>query len=114
MMYADKKRGKDGIYHSYRKRTKKDQKEYFTIVERRTWGWVHDFKTADECIRTNMCDLYEGCYNMIVIEKVPEHLVVNVPAKEWWYKWEGTWEEGGYVPSEKPEEYHNIVSFWGS
>ena len=115
-MYGNTKRSPDGIYRSYRKRTSKSQRKYFTIISSRTWGWFADFKTAEKSVLENWGDIYEGEYFMALIEEVPEGSVVNMPTHEYWYKWTGTWKKGKYVKvnNGKPEEYKNIVSFWGS
>lgn len=110
--YANPKRSDDGKYHSYFARTSEDQKEYFTIRNKRTWGWYSDLKTAKESVEMNNADIYEGQYNHAVIEEVAEGILFggDIP-KEWWYKWEGTWEEGGYKPAEKPGEYLGVMGF---
>jgi len=115
-MYGNKKRSADGIYHSFRKRTNKTQRKYFTIVTGRTWGWFSDFKTAEKSVLENWGDIFEGEYSMAVIEEVPEGSVINIPTNEYWYQWKGSWEKGKYVRAfdRKPKEYKNVVSFWGS
>ena len=111
--YQNHKMSRDGKFHSYYKRTSKSQKKIFTIIDSRTWGWFTKLKDAKRGIEKNFGDIFEGMYNMAVIEKVPEGMVVNVPVREWWYVWSGSWENGGYVPAVKPKQYQGVIKFWG-
>ena len=111
MKYINKNKSGDGLYHSYRKRLSKSQKEYFTIISSRTWGWFPNLKEAQQAVDGNYGDMYEGEFSTLVIEEVPDG-VMGIPKNEWWYEWEGTWEEGKYILSKKPEDYENVVSFW--
>ncbi len=110
--YLNAKRSADGIYHSYRKRTYPTQRKYFTIKSIRTWGWYSDLKTAKQCVEENWADIYEGDYDCAIIEEIAEGILhgCEIP-KEWWYKWRGSWEKGGYKPWKKPKEYNNIIGF---
>jgi hypothetical protein len=118
-MYTNKRRSVDGIYHSYRKRLSKSQTKHFTTKENRTWGWFTDFKTAEKSVLENWGDIFEGNLSYAVIERVPEGAVTNIPTEEYWYKWEGPWpmteneKIGGYKPAKKPNQYKNIICFWG-
>lgn len=118
--YYNKKRSPDGIYHSYRVRTSKNQKRVFTILERRTWGWFTNFKTAEQSVLENWGDICEGNLTYAVIEEVEEGTVVTPTLSEHWYKWRGPWpmtedgKIGGYQPiKNKPKQYSNVVKFWG-
>ena len=109
-MYGDKKRHKDGTYHSYRIRTSPTQDKRFTIRDQRTWGWYSTLKGAKEALKLYSGAILENsCYTSVVIEKFSEGLC-TMP-REWWYKWEGTEEEGKYVPGEKPKEFKHICCF---
>lgn len=112
--YGNKGRSKDGIYRSYLKRTSKSQEKFFTIIRSRTWGWYYDLAIAKKCVEENWGDMYENDYFEAVIEEVPEGSVTNIPTKEFWYKWKGSWEKGGYKSWKKPKKYEGIVGFWGS
>lgn len=112
MKYANKKRSPDGVYRSYLKRTSPNQEEYYTIRDRRTWGWFTDLKIAKKAVEENWGDIFEGLYWMAVIEETPEGIVTNLPTKEYWFKWKGTWENGSYKPIKKPKECKDIVGFW--
>lgn len=111
--YSNKKRSKDGIYHSYLKRTSPSQREYFTIINKRTFYWFSTLVDAQKCIKRNYYDMCEAVsFPEAVIEEVFEGGgVYDVPRKEWWYKWKGSYKKGGYKPWKKPKEYHNVVGF---
>jgi len=117
--YINKRRSRDGIFRSYLKRTSPSQEKYFTIKNRRTWGWFTSFKKAEQSVLENWGDIFEGEFGWAVIEKVEEGTVINVPTKETWYKWEGPWpmtdkgKIGGYKPAKKPKKYEGIIGFWG-
>jgi hypothetical protein len=110
--YINRKRSGDGKYHSYEKRISPSQKEYFTIVRERTWGWYSTLDKAKEAVEKNYGDMYENDYNYAVIERTPEGILWggDIP-KEWWYKWQGSWEKGKYVPWKKPSEYDTVIGF---
>ena len=109
--YGNQRRSKDGIYRSYQKRTSKNQRKYFSLIRKRTWGWLSSLKEAKKCIRENWGDLYEGEYSYAVIEEVAEGILI-MPGREWWYQWEGTWEKGKYKQGKKPKEYEGVCGFW--
>ena len=111
--WSSKRRNADGIYHSYRKQTHPNQHKHFTIIDKRTWGWFSELKDAKRAIKENWADMYEGDYEYAVIEKTAEGILHGgrLP-REWWFKWEGSWEKGGYKPGDfKPQEYHNVIGF---
>lgn len=110
--YINPNRSEDGKYLSFPVRISPEQKEYFTITGCRTWGWYSEFKDAEECVTNNFTDIYEGDYEYALIEKVAEGVLYGGDlAEEHWYKWEGSWESGGYVPCDKPEQYEGVVHF---
>ncbi len=107
----------DGIYRSLNTPTERHSVRYISIISNRTWGWFTDYETAEKSVLENWGDIYEGCYNYAVIEKVPEGTVTNAPEEEHWFKWKGkarNWRmKGGYEPCNKPKHQHNIMKFWG-
>lgn len=110
--YGNNTRSKDGIYHSYLKRTSPSQKKYLTIIRKRTWGWYPDLEQAQEALEKNYGDMFEGEYQYGVIEEVPFGVMWGGgDTKEVWYKWKGSWEEGQYLPCDKPDEYKNVICF---
>lgn len=110
--YGNNKRSKDGVFHSFLKRTSPSQRKYFTITNKRTWGWYSKLEDAQKCVEENWADIYEGSYGYAVIEEVHEGILhgANTP-REWWYKWQGSWEKGKYKPWNKPKEYDGIIFF---
>lgn len=111
--YINKKPSPDGLYHSYLKRTSKNQKKYLTIRNQRAWGYFFDLKIAKKCVEENWGNLFEFRYNYVVIERIKEGLL-TVPHKEWWYKWvysNRKTHKGKFIPAKKPSEYTNIVGF---
>ena len=103
--YANMKRSGDGKYHSFEKRTSPSQRKYFTITRGRTWGWYKSLKDAQECVKQNWGDIYEGEYSYAVIEKISEGVLhgMDIPV-EWWYKWHGSWQRGKFKEWKKPDE----------
>lgn len=81
----------------------------------RTWMWWSELETAQKAVKENWSDLYEGEYEYVVIEKYPEGHSCGIAAldgqTEWWYKWEGTWDDGHYESIEKPEMFENTIGF---
>jgi hypothetical protein len=108
--YADKDRNADGKFHSYEIRTSKTQRKYFTIIDKNTVGWFKKFEDAEKSVLENCLDMYEGEYEYTVIEESFEGLL-SFDDKGHWYKWNGTWEEGGYKKSKKPKTFSNVVGF---
>jgi len=110
--YLDPKRNADGYFHSYEKRTSPEQKEYFTIISSRTWSWHRKFKTAEECVLRDCTFMSENEYTYAVIEEIYEGCCWGMKGpQEWWFKWEGDWDTGGYKPDQKPEDYERVVCF---
>lgn len=111
--YGNTTRSKDGIYHSFLKRTSPTQRKYFTIVRERTWGWYPTLEEAKEAVERNYADLYEdGYYPQAVIEEIcPGVLQGCETPKEWWYEWKGTRQKGAYKSWQKPKDFNNIVGF---
>jgi len=112
--YMNDRRSADGYYHSYEKRTSSNQKQYFSILRERTWGWYSSLKNAQKCIEENWGDIFEGSYDYALIEEIPEGVLFGgaIP-KEWWFKWKGTCKKGKYILSKKPKEYDTVVCFAG-
>ena len=74
-------------------------------------AWYPTLFDAQSCIEQNWGDIYErGHYNHAVIEETLSGLYPYVK-EEYWYKWEGSEEEGGYLPCHKPEDFKCVVNF---
>jgi len=115
--YKSRHRHADGLYHSYRRRTHPSQKKYFSTLDQRTWGWFEKLEDAKKAIQENGEDMYENSYSYAVIERIAEGFMGGEETpREWWFKWKGTWKEGGgisakYKPDLKPSGYHNVYFF---
>lgn len=70
------------------------------------------FRRAKEIVETNEGDIYEYSYRLAVIEAtVADWLYGGFTNEQYWYVWEGTSEDGSYVPIERPKAYENISNF---
>lgn len=67
---------------------------------------------AKRIVESNSCDIAERGYTYAIIEEYELPHFYQTPLNEWWYKWEGSWDDGKYVACEKPEKWKNVVS-WG-
>lgn len=83
-----------------------DIKEWTT----RAVGWFPTFEEAKEIITDNIGDIYEaGYYKYALIEQTPPGLYSW--KQEWWFEWEGDFQDGKYEPIEKPELFEHVVCF---
>lgn len=111
-MYANTKRSRDGMYHSYYKRTSPTQRKIFKAIRERTWGWAPTFREARRILRENPHYILEDMdYTTVVIERYHEGLICRVP-QEWWFQWKGSEEKGKFVPCDKPKEFEHVCG-WG-
>jgi hypothetical protein len=70
------------------------------------------FKKACRIIEKNAGDVFETTYRLAVVEAVfPNHLYGGLLDERYWWRWEGSYKEGGYVPIETPKAYENIIGF---
>ncbi len=74
-------------------------------------GWFPSFYDAKGEVLNNSCDIYEGCYRFCIIEKIRPGLYPCPPENEWWFRWEGSWDEGGYKKVKKPQFFDKTVNF---
>lgn len=51
----------------------------------RTVGFRKNFKSADETVRVNMCDIHEYLYNYACIEEIGPHIYPELRGR-WFYK----------------------------
>jgi hypothetical protein len=77
----------------------------------RTPAIFTSFDDAKFVVEGNDLDIAEREYIYAVIEEIEEGLY-PMSHSQHWYKWEGDWETGKYVPCEKPEQYKRVVA-WG-
>ena len=90
---------------------KKKMKEYESRGGCRCFGWFSSLKQAKEAVEKNHGDIHEYSYLYVVIEKNSDGFRFEIPT-EWWYKWNGTHERGGYIPIDKPKEIQQTIG-WG-
>jgi hypothetical protein len=74
-------------------------------------------RIAVKMVEENWADIHEHTHQYAVIEP----FIANSPYslgpddksdRQRWYKWEGTAEEGKFVPCTRPSEHDNVIS-WG-
>jgi hypothetical protein len=68
---------------------------------------------ARQIVETNECDIWETCYNLVVIEpkEIDVLYATNFGRKRrYWYEWQGG-QSGHYVSINCPERYKNVVGF---
>ena len=83
----------------------------FLVHRGRSVGWYEDLEGAKKAVENIACDIYDaGHYDHCIIEEMLPGLYACAP-KEWWYRWEGDVERGGYKPTTKPKGLENIVNF---
>lgn len=87
------------------------QHGWLIIEDKRRVGWYPKLEGATEAVKYNDLDIYEmGSYDHCLIEEVVNGLYPTCP-KEWWFRWEGDIESGGYKPVSKPHGLENTVNF---
>lgn len=90
---------------------------FFTITtlvdvgNTRTPAVFLNLSDAKVVVEGNDLDIAEREYLYAVIEEIGEGLYPTSYSQHW-YKWEGNWDSGNYIPCEKPEQFKNIVA-WG-
>ena len=79
-----------------------------TIIDSRCVGYYYNMYQAQEAIRENRCNLYENCYNYVVLEAFSAGLY---PHSMWeiWYKWNA--QDRKYEISVKPTFLEKSVNF---
>jgi len=85
-----------------------------TTIERRfghaTPMIADSFEKANEAILSNLGDMFEGSYHLVVIEPIFANVVYVHPEEQYWYKWIDY--DIGYQAIEWPEEY-KLTCGWG-
>lgn len=76
----------------------------------RSVGFRYSFELAEEVVRTNMCDIWEYCYDYACIEELTCELY-PYPHKRWFYKYNR--EINGYVNIDEPELLKHYVPIGG-
>jgi len=82
-------------------------KEYFRNKQyTRTPGFYFNLEEAQQCVEENWGHISEVSYKHVVIEEMTEGLYggKNVGNnREWWYQWQGDWENGKYILVKKED-----------
>lgn len=81
---------------------------------RRTPGVCSSLKTAKLLVEKNAGDIFETTNELAVIEKIYVNCVYPIVEKgrtQWWYRWEGDYDTGKYVPCQTPEIYKRSIGF---
>lgn len=71
-------------------------------------GYFSSFKDAENVVVNNITDLYESCFNYVVIENIPEGLY-QYDIFPRWYLYNK--ETGKYEETSEPEFTKNYVGF---
>lgn len=83
----------------------------------RTPGMFLDFDDAVRTVLENVGDIYEGSYQLCVIEASVPGVYSTLIGEEYWFVWHGPWgqepdvPDGGYKPCNKPSAWANMVAF---
>ena len=57
----------------------------YDIGDTRSVGWRPTFEMAEEAVKTNMCDIWETCYDYACIEEL-NHALYPWADNRWFYK----------------------------
>jgi hypothetical protein len=73
-------------------------------------------RLAKRIVEENLGDIFETTYKYVVIETVFPNILYSFRQqskyKQLWYRWEGRYKTGKYVPCEVPIEYARTIG-WG-
>lgn len=78
--------------------------------DKRCVGYYSTFENAETAVLNNACDIWETCYDYVVIENVDEGLY-QYDQNAVWYKWNDLDEKYIKRIEGRPEQYKNIVGF---
>lgn len=96
------------------------------IKEQRLWYIFKNFEDAEKCVLENQSDIFEGYYNMALIEEVYLHDYSPAPSlssndgvwtrNQWWYQADYLSEYPERDPIitkiDKPKILENTTRFW--
>lgn len=71
----------------------------YNLGDTRSVGWRPTLEMAVETVETNMCDIWECCYNYACIEEL-DHSLYPCANNRWFYKYNR--ETGRYVEIDDP------------
>lgn len=69
------------------------------------------FDAARKIVEENHGDIWENSYMLAVIEGVAANRLYTYLDETYWYRWQGSRENGGYHAIETPEAYKNRYGF---
>lgn len=71
----------------------------YDLGSTRSVGWRPTFEMAEEAVKTNMCDIWEYCYDYACIEEL-DHSLYPFAENRWFYKYNR--EKGRYEEIDEP------------
>jgi hypothetical protein len=74
----------------------------------RTWGYYPEYEMAVNALHENRTDMYEGCYEYAVIEKI-NYGICAITEESQWFKWDE--KRYGYFEIEEPECVRCLTNF---
>lgn len=77
-----------------------DERWEYKLGSTRSVGFRYSFELAEEVVKTNMCDIWEFCYDYACIEELGCELY-PFAENRWFYKYNR--DIDGYEPIEEPE-----------
>ena len=87
-----------------------DQRFGAKLGSRRSVGFRHSFEWAEEVVKTNMCDIWEYCYDYACIEELGPELYPYHQSRKF-YKYNRT--INGYEEIEEPECLSGYIPIGG-
>lgn len=78
------------------------------ILDARCVGYSFSYADAIDAVRHNNCDIFETCYNYVVVENVPPGFYPTIQF-ETWYMWDYNKKE--YVLCAKPKCLENTCNY---
>jgi len=73
-----------------------------------TFGWYSRLAQAIDRVINTSDDLYECCYDYVVIEEIKEG-AYGLSVREWWFKWNS--QKKAFIPIHKPKETNGIINW---
>lgn len=81
-----------------------DERYGYSLGSTRSVGFRYSFELAEEVVKTNMCDIWEYCYDYACVEELAPCLYPDAE-RRWFYKYNR--EINGYEPIEEPDFMHH-------
>lgn len=79
------------------------------IGDKVNWGFYYSFEEAEEVVVNNWTDLYEGCYNIMIIEELLPGITNNFEETSF-YCWNKEFQ--CYELIDRPKEFEHICCFF--